>query len=136
MDAGNAAGCIPVASEWLERQRSSDEIMQAETVAIQQALNRFDELRLSGGMIRVDGKIEAFTVGEALCEDTAVIHIEKANPEIVGLYQMINHEFLQHAWSHVTFVNREEDMGIPGLRAAKQSYRPVRMVEKYRAVES
>lgn len=136
MDADNAASCIPVARQWLERQRSSDEIMQAETVAIEQALTRFDELKLSGGMIRVGGNIEAFTVGEALCGDTAVIHIEKGNPEIVGLYQMINREFLRHAWPQMKFVNREEDMGIPGLRAAKQSYRPVRMVEKYRAVES
>ena len=136
MDAGNAIACIPVARAWLERQHSNDEIMQAETVAIEQALTRFEDLKLSGGLIRVDGKIEAFTVGEALCEDTVVIHIEKANPEIVGLYQMINREFLQNTWSHMTFVNREEDMGIPGLRAAKQSYRPIRMVEKYRATES
>ena len=49
---------------------------------------------------------------------------------------MINREFLSHAWSDMTFVNREEDMGIPGLRAAKQSYRPIRMVEKYRVSES
>ena len=49
---------------------------------------------------------------------------------------MINREFLSHAWSEMSYVNREEDMGIPGLRAAKQSYRPLRMVEKYRATES
>ena len=136
MNAANAFECIPVAAEWLARQRSDDEIMRAETVAIKQALSQFDELHLQGGMIRVDGKVEAFTVGEALCGDTVVIHIEKANPEIIGLYQMINREFLRNTWPAMAFVNREEDMGIPGLRAAKQSYRPVRMVEKYRAIES
>ena len=107
--------------------------MQAELFAVEQALAQFDALNLSGGIIRIDGKIKSFTVGEALCEDTAVIHIEKADPTIPGLYQMINREYLSNAWPQMSFVNREEDMGLAGLRAAKQSYRPVRMVEKYRA---
>ena len=136
MNLTNALECIPVAQEWLARQHSDDIIMQAENFAVEQALTYFAKLELSGSLIRVDGKIEAFTVGEALSEDTAVIHIDKANPEIEGLYQMINREFLRHAWANMTYVNREEDMGIPGLRAAKQSYRPIRMVEKYRATES
>jgi len=133
MNVVNALECIPVSKEWLERQQSDDEILQAETFAVEQALTQFAELNLSGGVIRVDEKIKAFTVGEALSEDTVVIHIEKADPEVVGLYQMINRKYLAHAWAHMEFVNREEDMGIPGLRAAKLSYRPIRMVEKYRA---
>lgn len=135
MNGQNALECIPLAKEWLERQRCEDRIMQAELFAVEQALAQFDALNLSGGIIQIDGKIKSFTVGEALCEDTAVIHIEKADPMIPGLYQMINREYLSHAWPQMTFVNREEDMGIAGLRAAKQSYRPVRMVEKYRASE-
>ena len=131
MNGSNALECIPVTKEWLARQHSGDEILQAETFAVEQALTQFAELNLSGGIIRIDGKIKSFTVGEALSEDTVVIHIEKADPEVVGLYQMINREYLAHAWPQMTFVNREEDMGIPGLRAAKLSYRPVRMVEKY-----
>ena len=133
MDASNAPECIPVAQDWLARQHSDDLILQAETFAVAQALNYFSELGLQGGMIRIDGDIRAFTVGEALTEETAVIHIEKADPAVLGLYQMINREFLSHAWAHMKFVNREEDMGIQGLRAAKLSYRPIRMVEKYRA---
>ncbi len=133
MNGQNALECIPLAKEWLERQRCEDRIMQAELFAVEQALAQFDALNLSGGIIQIDGKIKSFTVGEALCEDTAVIHIEKADPSIPGLYQMINREYLSHSWPQMTFVNREEDMGIAGLRAAKQSYRPVRMVEKYRA---
>ncbi len=128
----NALECIPVAKEWLERQKCDDWILQAELFAVEQALSHFLQLNLSGGIIRIDGIIKSFTVGEALCEDTVVIHIEKADPAFQGLYQMINREYLAHAWPHMAFVNREEDMGIPGLRAAKQSYRPVRMVEKYR----
>ena len=134
MNRANALECLPVARRWLERQQSDDAILQAEMFAEEQALTQLDELQLSGGIIRIAGKIKAFTVGEALSEDTVVIHIEKADPEVVGLYQMINREYLSQSWSHMTFVNREEDMGIPGLRAAKLSYRPIRMVEKYRAV--
>ena len=133
MTPANALECLPVARQWLVRQQSDDRILQAEMFAEEQALTQFDELNLSGGIIRINGEIKAFTVGEALCEDTAVIHIEKADQEVVGLYQMINREYLAHAWPQMAFVNREEDMGIPGLRSAKLSYRPVRMVEKYSA---
>ena len=135
MSGQNALECIPLAKEWLKAQQCEDRIMQAELFAVEQALTQFDALNLSGGIIRIDGNVKSFTVGEALCEDTAVIHIEKADPTIPGLYQMINREYLAHAWPQMSFVNREEDMGIAGLRAAKQSYRPVRMVEKYRASE-
>lgn len=133
MDGQNALECIPVAKDWLARQQCDDWILTAELFAVEQALSQFTELNLSGGIIRIEDCIKSFTVGEALSKDTVVIHIEKADPAIPGLYQMINREYLAHAWAHMTFVNREEDMGIPGLRAAKQSYRPIRMVQKYRA---
>ena len=54
----------------------------------------------------------------------ALIHIEKANPDIRGLYQAINNEFIRHEFSNVEFINREEDMGLPGLRQAEESYNP------------
>ena len=131
MNPETALECLPVARSWLERQQSDDRILQAEIFAEEQALTQFAALNLSGGIIRIAGEIKAFTVGEALSGDTVVIHIEKADPAVVGLYQMINREYLAHAWPDMMFVNREEDMGIPGLRSAKLSYRPVRMVEKY-----
>ena len=67
-------------------------------------------------------KIVAFSIGEMLNDDTAIIHFEKSDPTIRGLYQVINHEFVVHAWPHTTYINREEDMGIPGLRHSKESY--------------
>ena len=63
-----------------------------------------------------------------------MIHIEKANPDIRGLYQAINNEFIRHEFSNVEFINREEDMGLPGLRQAKESYNPDHFAEKYDAV--
>ena len=59
-----------------------------------------------------------------------VIHIEKANAAYHGLFQAINQQFLEHEWSGVRFVNREQDVGVPGLRQAKESYNPHHMVEK------
>ncbi len=75
----------------------------------------------------------AFTFGEPLNSDTAVIHVEKGL-DVRGLYQVINQEFCKSAWAGLTYVNREEDMGIEGLRRAKQSYHPVKMIKKYSAV--
>ena len=73
----------------------------------------------------------AFTFGEQLNRDTAVIHVEKADPEIRGAYPAINQGFVADAWADMEFINREEDMGIEGLRKAKESYRPVKLIEKY-----
>jgi len=81
--------------------------------------------------LRIDGKIQAFSLGELLNPEMAVIHIEKANTQYHGCYAMINQQFAEHCWKDVPYINREEDMGIPGLRQAKRSYHPVKMVEKY-----
>jgi hypothetical protein len=93
-------------------------------------------LELRGGAIRINGKIEAFRFGKKINEDTAVLHVEKANSEIRGLYTAINKEFASHAWDDVTYLNREEDMGVEGLRRAKESYHPEFMFKKYSVVIS
>lgn len=124
--------CIEYEQEWC-RQRGCDknQSLAWERDAIIELLHNFGRLDYQGGVIMIDGKVEAFTLGEALNEDTAVIHVEKANADIPGLYAAINQEFCRHAWPHMRFINREEDMGLPGLRKAKMSYHPVKMIEKY-----
>jgi len=86
---------------------------------------------VKGGVILIDGKVEAFTLGEPLNSDTVVIHIEKANPAFEGLYSVINQAFLESHWSGFTYVNREQDLGQEGLRKSKESYFPHRMINKY-----
>ncbi|MDP2970069.1 MAG: phosphatidylglycerol lysyltransferase domain-containing protein, partial [Deltaproteobacteria bacterium] len=86
---------------------------------------------VKGGVILIDGKVEAFTLGEPFNSDTVVIHIEKANPAFEGLYSVINQTFLESHWSGFTYVNREQDLGEEGLRKAKESYFPHRMINKY-----
>jgi hypothetical protein len=61
----------------------------------------------------------------------ATVHIEKADPEIPGLYAVINQQFCENCWSDVPFVNREQDLGEPGLRKAKLSYYPDHLEEKF-----
>ncbi|TLD87550.1 phosphatidylglycerol lysyltransferase domain-containing protein [Helicobacter sp. MIT 05-5294] len=108
--------------------------LRNEYVGIIESLKQFSRLDFKGGILRVEGKIIAFSFGEPLNNDTAVIHIEKADIEYQGAYQAINREFLAHEWSAYPFVNREEDLGIEGLRKAKQSYQPLFLQEKFDAV--
>lgn len=79
-------------------------------------LGRFE---IKGAIIRIYGKVEAFTNGDLVNPRVAHIFFEKANPNIRGLYQAINRDFLMHEFAETEFVNREEDMGLPGLRQAK-----------------
>ena len=94
------------------------------------ALRLFEELDLKGGILRIDGKIVAFTIGEPICPDTFVVHIEKAYADVPGAYTMINQQFVEHECMDYKYVNREDDAGSEGLRKAKLSYKPVFMVEK------
>ena len=81
----------------------------------------------------INDKVVAFTFGERLNSDTAVIHIEKADPNVRGIYAAINQNFVAHEWADMIYINREEDMGIEGLRKAKESYKPVKLIEKFNA---
>ncbi|WP_346354762.1 DUF2156 domain-containing protein [Azotosporobacter soli] len=137
MDALNALDCITFLDDWCRQRgyQSGDELDQ-ERGAVIEALTNFSTLDLSGGIIYVDGAIQAFSFGEQVRPDMAVIHVEKANAELRGIYPAINQRFCQEAWSDVQYINREEDMGLEGLRLAKESYHPVKFVEKYRATLS
>lgn len=73
----------------------------------------------------------AFSVGEPLCDKMAVIHLEHADTNYNGSFAIMNQQFLENEWQSFEYVNREEDMGIPGMRRAKESYRPVFQVKKY-----
>ena len=94
------------------------------------SLRLYKELGLKGGVLKIGSRIVAFSVGEPLCSDTFVVHIEKAFPDVEGAYPMINQQFVQHECMDYLYVNREEDTGAEGLRKAKLSYRPVFLVNK------
>jgi hypothetical protein len=108
-----------------------DRFSAAEDSALKEALDNMDQLGFFGGVALIDGKIQALTLGERLSKDTAVVHFEKANPSIRGLYQFINQEFCRNVLRGFEFVNREQDVGEPGLRRAKEGYHPHHFVEKH-----
>ena len=110
---------------------AEDLAISEEYCAVESAVRHFDELGLSGGLLRAGGKAVAFSIGDPLNEDTYLVHFEKAFADIQGAYPMINQQFIQHNCMKYKFVNREEDAGVPGLRRAKLSYQPIRLVEKY-----
>ena len=114
-------------------EKETDPTLELEKKAIDNALSYYVELNLICGMIKVDGKIVAFSIGEQLNEDTALIHIEKADISYDGAYAIMNNEFVKNEWSHLKYINREDDMGLEGLRKAKLSYQPDLMVEMYSA---
>lgn len=103
-----------------------------EDIAIQEALKNWNEFNFTGGILKVDEKIIAYTIAEELDEKNLDIRFEKAFGEFAGSYQAINYMFLKDRGTKYDFVNREEDMGEVGLREAKLSYNPVKMLEKYK----
>ena len=105
--------------------------IEEEEKAMERCFDHWDALGVKGAVIRIYGKVEAFTNGDLINEKMAHIIFEKANPEIRGLYQAINRDFLIHEFAETEFVNREEDLGLPGLREAKMGYHPDHLTEKY-----
>lgn len=127
----NQEECFQMALKWRNQNGCDDDPEKnAEMCVTLNALRLFQELGMVGGVLRVQGEIAAFCIGEPVCEDTFVVHIEKAFSDVEGAYPMINQQFVQHECQEYQYVNREEDTGAEGLRKAKLSYRPVFLVEK------
>jgi len=124
--------CLAVYDEWILGKDPTEPGALGERRAIERAISAMDTLEIKGGGIRIDGRLAAFTLGEEIDDEIAVIHIEKADSSVPGLYTIINQQFAEREFSHMRFINREEDMGIPGLRKAKLSYYPAFLIEKYR----
>ncbi|CAH2031340.1 DUF2156 domain-containing protein [Trichlorobacter ammonificans] len=106
--------------------------LQPELAASREGLERAEELGLFGVVVRLDDGIAAFALGERLNDTTAVCLFEKADPAMDGASQLVNREFCRLLPPECSHVNREQDLGKPGLREAKRSYHPVAMVRKFR----
>lgn len=123
--------------EFLDRWRETkgedvEEHLDYEVLGIHDILRNCSRLPICMGGIYLDGHLEAFTIGSFnRIEQMAVIHIEKANPEINGLYQYINQQFLLEEFPEAEWINREDDLGLEGLRKAKMSYNPADFARKY-----
>ena len=132
LDQDLVTSCLEMQESWCQMRECVEQPdLLSEDFAVHEALTHFQELDYRGGAIVIDSRVEAYALGEPLNEETAVIHVEKANPDIPGLYSVINQRFCSDDWAGMTYINREQDLGSEGLRKAKKSYYPHHMVEKY-----
>ena len=129
----HAEACLELNVRWTENKDETEGFMSEDARAMECALRNASALNMIGGVVFINDQIEAFTLGEQITDSMALIHIEKANADIPGLYPFINQTFVETAWPHTTWINREEDMGVENIRRAKESYYPERMIEKYSA---
>ena len=134
--------CLEMDKEWYRRSMVREGLAEERDLgdegrALRLAMENYHALGLEGGLIRVYGEVVAFTIGDRLSADTYDVHFEKAYGELQGAYAMINREFARWVRARhpeIRYLNREDDMGVEGLRKAKQSYYPDLMVEKHTAV--
>jgi len=115
----------------LWRDCASDELLDNERKAILFSMSHFFELGLQGLAVRIKGALEAIAVFEQMNKDTVVVHFEKGSPEYDGIYKAINMETAKRVSSRAVFIDREEDLGVPGLRKAKLSYHPDHFIELF-----
>ena len=138
----NLAECLDMEAKWYAEQVEAgraDANLGHERDAVNTALTHMDELGVSGGLIRAEGRVVAFSLGSRTTADCYNIHFEKAYGELQGAYAVINREmarWVRAAMPEVAYLNREDDMGLEGLRKAKLSYYPDILLEKYSARES
>jgi uncharacterized protein len=122
---------IEAAEIWYEEAPDKDEKLYYELLAIKDILNYMNYLNLKGIAVYVDGKLCAFSIGECLNDKLAVIHIEKGDKNINGIYSFIAKTFVERCFSNAEIINREQDLGIEGLRKAKMSYHPLKLEKKF-----
>lgn len=124
--------------QWrMQKGQEVEDHLDPEVEGIHEILNNCSVFDVRMGGIYVDNKLEAFSIGSlSPRENMAIIHIEKANPDIRGLYQYINQQFLINEFPEVEIVNREDDLGLPGLRRAKESYDPIGFARKFRITQN
>lgn len=126
--------CLTLLDEWRRvRDGIGSSSLELETKAAEEALTLTGCLGLEGVVVIVEGRVAAFALGERLNRDTAVCHFEKSDPFMEGVSQLVDREFNRLLFTDCTYLNREQDLGEPGLRAAKLSYHPVELVKKFRA---
>ena len=130
----NIPECYEMNKVWLEGSvEEYREELEGEMKIIKRVFDNFDNLNYVGGVLRVDGKVVAYTMGEPASKDVFCVHIEKAFSDIRGAYPMINQQFVKNELSGYKYINREDDTGAENLRKAKLSYYPAILAEKYEA---
>lgn len=125
--------CLSAYEVWLEEKGGLTDEYRDEYLAVKNCFDYYDQLELMGGAIVTKGAVCAFTIASRLNTDTIDVHIEKSVKDCPRGFAVINQQFARRMSEKFKYINREEDMGIEGLRKAKLSYRPAYLLEKYMA---
>ncbi len=137
LDASTVGKCLEMQEEWCDLKACKEHPgVSVENDAIMDLFEQWEVLGISGCVILEDQRIIGYTLGEWLNPTTIVCHVEKANPKpsYFGAYQAMARSFAQHCSKNFEYINREQDLGEPGLRRAKEAYNPVHMVKKFKVL--
>lgn len=128
---------LDYAREWMRIYSEShdEEALERELVCIRKQIGHYDELGLTGTVIRIDGNVSAFCYGVGVDDDYYDVLIEKGDRTYPGIYRVLRQESTRLNVSGYKYVNFEEDVGVPGLRKLKESYGPEFLIGKYRVIE-
>lgn len=128
----NIDSCRLFADQWcVDNNCEAIENLKYERKAIKEVLDHYNDLDCYGGIINVNKKNAGFTISEKLNDETLVIHFEKADTKYNGVYNILSNEHLKSIGEEFTYINREQDLGIEGLRRSKMSYHPIELIHKY-----
>ena len=131
LEASHAEACLHIQEKWLEALEGNPSAKN-ETVALKRALENFDVLGITGVSVFVEDTLAGFAIGEPLNSSTYVEHFEKGLIEYSGVYAYVLHTFVQSIPESYTYLNREQDLGIEGIRKSKESWHPEEfLVEKF-----
>lgn len=131
MRPNDISECLEMERAWAGK-HGDEGTVNDEKSSIENAIYNMDKLGLTGGIIRVNNKLAAFTIGQATDSGMGIVHFEKADTDYTGIYAAINQMYAEYAFSGMQTINRQDDMGLENLRKAKLSYHPARLVEKYK----
>lgn len=128
----NIDECRLFADQWcVANDCNAIENLRHERKAIKAVLDHYEKLDCYGGILKVNNEIAGFTISEKLNDETLVIHFEKGDTKYNGIYNILSNEHLKGIDQRFTYVNREQDLGIEGLRRSKMSYHPIELIHKY-----
>lgn len=128
----NITECLLLNDLWCKQSNCDENTdLQEEACAVRQAFAHYFDLDLQGGLLRIGDRPVAYTIGSRLTEDSYMVHFEKAFADVQGAYPMINQQFIQHISTQYQWINRQDDMGEEGLRKAKLSYYPAKILDKH-----
>lgn len=127
----NIPECFAMSSEWINQSSEPHEDIVHELEVIKCVFDNYEALGYVGGLIRIEGRVVAYTMGEKINDEMFCVHFEKAFSDIRGAYPIINQQFVENELSGYKYINREDDVGLENLRKAKLSYHPAFLLEKY-----